>query len=92
MTITVTEKLAPNLDTVISTVPAPVVGKNVLSRLPHHALLVDPRVPLVGPHLHVEALADALQRRDELHHVRRVHVVVRGAEVEHEPPAQVVDV
>jgi dipicolinate synthase subunit A len=42
------EKLAPNLDTVISTVPAPVVGKNVLSRLPRHALLVDLAAPPGG--------------------------------------------
>jgi dipicolinate synthase subunit A len=42
------ETLAPRLDTVISTVPAPVVGKNVLSRLPGHALLVDLAAPPGG--------------------------------------------
>jgi dipicolinate synthase subunit A len=42
------EALAPALDTVISTVPAPVVGKNVLSRLPGHALLVDLAAPPGG--------------------------------------------
>src|SRR5262249_3598918 len=34
-----------------------------------HSRRVDPRVPLVGPELQIEALAGALQRRDELHHV-----------------------
>jgi len=42
------EQLAPSLDTVVSTVPAAVVGRNVLSRLPAHALLVDLAAPPGG--------------------------------------------
>lgn len=42
------EGLAPDLDTIISTVPAPVVGKGVLSRLPSHALVVDLAAPPGG--------------------------------------------
>lgn len=40
--------LAPTLDTVISTVPAAVVGRDVLSKLPGHALLVDLAAPPGG--------------------------------------------
>jgi dipicolinate synthase subunit A len=39
------EVLAPSLDTIISTVPAPIVGRQVLQRLPSHALLVDLAAP-----------------------------------------------
>jgi dipicolinate synthase subunit A len=42
------EALAPELDTIISTVPAQVVGRNVLRRLPGHALLVDLAAPPGG--------------------------------------------
>ena len=42
------EQLAPSLDTIVSTVPAAVVGRNVLSRLPAHALLVDLAAPPGG--------------------------------------------
>jgi dipicolinate synthase subunit A len=42
------EALAPTLDTIVSTVPAAVVGRNVLSRLPAHALLVDLAAPPGG--------------------------------------------
>jgi dipicolinate synthase subunit A len=42
------EALAPTLDTIVSTVPAPVVAGNVLARLPRHALLVDLAAPPGG--------------------------------------------
>jgi dipicolinate synthase subunit A len=42
------EALAPTLDTIVSTVPAPVVARNVLARLPSHALLVDLAAPPGG--------------------------------------------
>jgi len=42
------ETLAPTLDAIVSTVPAAVVGRNVLSRLPRHALLVDLAAPPGG--------------------------------------------
>jgi dipicolinate synthase subunit A len=42
------EALAPRLDTLVSTVPAPVVGRNVLARLPRHALIVDLAAPPGG--------------------------------------------
>jgi dipicolinate synthase subunit A len=40
--------LAPDLDTIISTVPAQIVGRGVLARLPGHALLVDLAAPPGG--------------------------------------------
>lgn len=40
--------LASDLDTIISTVPAQIVGRSVLSRLPEHALLVDLAAPPGG--------------------------------------------
>jgi dipicolinate synthase subunit A len=40
--------LAPQLDIIISTVPAPVVGRAVLERLPAHALVVDLAAPPGG--------------------------------------------
>ena len=42
------ETLAANIDIVVSTVPAPVVGRNVLRRLPPHALVVDLAAPPGG--------------------------------------------
>lgn len=42
------ETLAPDLDTIVSTVPAPVVGRGVLARLPDHALVVDLAAPPGG--------------------------------------------
>jgi dipicolinate synthase subunit A len=42
------EALAPSLDTVVSTVPAQIVGPAVLRRLPPHALLVDLAAPPGG--------------------------------------------
>jgi dipicolinate synthase subunit A len=42
------ESLAPNLDTIISTVPAQIVGRQVLQRLPDHALLIDLAAPPGG--------------------------------------------
>jgi dipicolinate synthase subunit A len=42
------EALAPTLDAIVSTVPAAVVGRDVLSRLPRHALLVDLAAPPGG--------------------------------------------
>jgi dipicolinate synthase subunit A len=41
-------ELAPRLDTIISTVPAQIVGRSVLRRLPEHALLVDLAAPPGG--------------------------------------------
>lgn len=41
-------ELAPKLDMLFSTVPSRVVGENVLSRLPKHALLVDLAAPPGG--------------------------------------------
>ena len=41
--------------------------------------------PRSGPTCTLEALAGPLQRRDQLHRVVRVHVVVRGAVIEHQP-------
>jgi len=41
-------QLAPQLDTVISTVPAPIVNRAILERLPKHALLVDLAAPPGG--------------------------------------------
>jgi dipicolinate synthase subunit A len=40
--------LAPRLDAIVSTVPAPVVGRAVLQELPPHALLVDVAAPPGG--------------------------------------------
>jgi len=40
--------LAPRLDAIVSTVPAPVVGRAVLQKLPPHALLVDVAAPPGG--------------------------------------------
>jgi dipicolinate synthase subunit A len=40
--------LAPELDTIISTVPSQIVGRSVLSRLPPHGLLVDLAAPPGG--------------------------------------------
>ena len=40
--------LAPTLDTIISTVPAQIVSRDVLTRLPPHALLVDLAAPPGG--------------------------------------------
>jgi dipicolinate synthase subunit A len=40
--------LAPKLDTIISTVPAQIVGRAVLGRLPEHTLLVDLAAPPGG--------------------------------------------
>jgi dipicolinate synthase subunit A len=40
--------IAPTLDTIISTVPAQIVGRGVLSLLPEHALLVDLAAPPGG--------------------------------------------
>jgi dipicolinate synthase subunit A len=40
--------LAPRLDTIISTVPAQIVGRPVLAKLPAHALLVDLAAPPGG--------------------------------------------
>ena len=48
-----------------------------------------PRVPGIGPDLHLEALARALQRLDQLHRVVRMHVVVGRAVVEEQAPLQV---
>ena len=42
------EALAPRLDTIISTVPAQIVGRAVLAKLPAHALLVDLAAPPGG--------------------------------------------
>lgn len=42
------EALAPQLDIVVSTVPAPVVGDNVIAKLPPHALIVDLAAPPGG--------------------------------------------
>ncbi|MBI4195114.1 MAG: serine carboxypeptidase [Betaproteobacteria bacterium] len=42
------EQLAPRLDTIVSTVPAPVIGRNVLEKLPSHALVVDLAAPPGG--------------------------------------------
>lgn len=42
------EALAPRLDIVVSTVPAAVVGRNVIERLPPHALIVDLAAPPGG--------------------------------------------
>jgi dipicolinate synthase subunit A len=42
------EALAPTFDAIVSTVPAPVVARNVLVRLPRHALLVDLAAPPGG--------------------------------------------
>jgi dipicolinate synthase subunit A len=42
------EALAPTLDAIVSTVPVAIVGRNVLSRLPGHALLVDLAAPPGG--------------------------------------------
>jgi dipicolinate synthase subunit A len=42
------EALAPRLDIVVSTVPAPVVGRSVIERLPQHALIVDLAAPPGG--------------------------------------------
>jgi dipicolinate synthase subunit A len=42
------EALAPSFDTVVSTVPAQIVGPAVLRRLPPHALLVDLAAPPGG--------------------------------------------
>ena len=51
--------------------------------------LLTPRVALVRPDLHLEALARPLQRLDELHRVVRMHVVVGGAVVDQQPALQV---
>ncbi len=40
--------LAPRLDAIVSTVPAPVVGGAVMEKLPRHALLVDVAAPPGG--------------------------------------------
>lgn len=40
--------LAPRLDAIVSTVPAQIVGRNVLEKLPGHALLVDLAAPPGG--------------------------------------------
>lgn len=40
--------LAPRLDAIVSTVPAPVVGREVIVKLPRHALLVDLAAPPGG--------------------------------------------
>jgi dipicolinate synthase subunit A len=42
------EALSPSLDIIISTVPAPIVGRQILRRLPSHALLVDLAAPPGG--------------------------------------------
>ncbi|HET9664841.1 MAG TPA: serine carboxypeptidase, partial [Burkholderiales bacterium] len=42
------ETLAPTLDAIVSTVPAPVVSRQVISRLRPHALLVDLAAPPGG--------------------------------------------
>lgn len=42
------EALAPRLDAIVSTVPAPVVDRKVMARLPRHALLVDLAAPPGG--------------------------------------------
>ena len=42
------ETLAASFDIIVSTVPAPVVGRNVLARLPPHALVVDLAAPPGG--------------------------------------------
>jgi len=42
------EALAPRLDLIVSTVPAQIVGRKVLERLPKHALLVDLAAPPGG--------------------------------------------
>jgi dipicolinate synthase subunit A len=42
------EVLAPRLDTIISTVPAQIVGRAVLAKLPPHALLMDLAAPPGG--------------------------------------------
>lgn len=47
-TLDALEALAPTLDTIVSTVPAAVVGREVLARLPRHALLVDLAAPPGG--------------------------------------------
>jgi dipicolinate synthase subunit A len=44
------EPLAPLLDAIVSTVPAPVVSREVISRLRPHALLVDLAAPPGGIH------------------------------------------
>jgi dipicolinate synthase subunit A len=47
-TLEALEGLAPDIDVIVSTVPAPVVGRNVLMRLPSHALVVDLAAPPGG--------------------------------------------
>jgi dipicolinate synthase subunit A len=42
------EALAPRLDAIVSTVPAQIVGRGVLEKLPKHALLVDLAAPPGG--------------------------------------------
>lgn len=42
------ELLAPRLDAIVSTVPAPVVGRAVIEKLPQHALIVDLAAPPGG--------------------------------------------
>src|SRR4051794_32516439 len=58
----------------------------------HHALRIDSRMTLVRPELKVKAFARALKRLNELHHVRRMDVVVRCPKVEHQMPAQAVGI
>lgn len=42
------EALAPRLDAIVSTVPAPVVSREMVAKLPRHALLVDLAAPPGG--------------------------------------------
>jgi dipicolinate synthase subunit A len=47
-TLDALEALAPGLDALVSTVPTQVVGRNVIAKLPSHALLVDLAAPPGG--------------------------------------------
>jgi dipicolinate synthase subunit A len=47
-TLEALEGLAPSLDALVSTVPTQVVGRNVIAKLPGHALLVDLAAPPGG--------------------------------------------
>src|SRR6478735_2965418 len=55
----------------------------------HHPILIHAAVPAIRSHLYVETLPGLLQRLDQLHHVRRVDIVVRRAVIEQQLSLQV---
>ena len=46
----------------------------------------------IGTHLHLKTFSRPLQSLDQLHHVRRMHIVIGGPVIKHQPSFELVGV